>query len=102
MLQPDQSVVLQCRAATIAAPTATYGRHGACCDVETMDAPIFEQLLRRAQIVVQHHRYHQQAVDASEVVERVLATCDADRARLALRYRGLLQQAVSSLIHGLR
>ena len=67
-----------------------------------MDVSIFEQLLRRAQIVVQHHRYHQQAVDAHEVVERVLATCDAGRANMALQYRGLLQQAVLSLIHGLR
>jgi hypothetical protein len=67
-----------------------------------MDAPIFEQLLRRAQVVVQHHRYHQQAVDAHEVVERVLATCDAGRASIALQYRGLLQEAVLSLIHGIR
>ena len=102
MPQPVESLVLQWRAATTAAPTATYTRHDSCSDAKAMDAPIFEQLLRLDQVVVRHHRYHQQAVDAHEVVERVLATYDPGRPGIAHQYRGLLQEAVRSLIHGIR
>jgi hypothetical protein len=62
---------------------------------------VFEQLLRRAQIVIQHHRYRQQPIDAREVVDRVRATYER-RLENFVQYRGVLEEAVRSLIHGVR
>ncbi|MCW3031432.1 MAG: hypothetical protein JWM66_1565 [Solirubrobacterales bacterium] len=64
-------------------------------------AAAWERLLRRAHIVVEHHRYRGQPIDVRDVVERVLATSPFV-GKEVLRYRALLQEAVASLIRGLR
>jgi hypothetical protein len=71
------------------------------CDRKARDGAVFEQLLRRAQIVVEHYRYRSQPVDARGVVERVLAV-GVDRPADSLQYRAVLQEAVCSWIHGFR
>ena len=70
-------------------------------DQPTDDGAVFAQLLRRAALVVRHHRFHQQEVDPSDVVERVLAGSGRDGEPLA-RWRGPLLEAIAALMHGLR
>ncbi|MCU1281728.1 MAG: hypothetical protein JWM53_5274 [bacterium] len=70
-------------------------------DSRTLDPEAWEQLLRRAHAVVEHHRYHRQPIDAREVVGRVLATYPSRAARI-VQYRALLEEAVDSLIRGFR
>jgi hypothetical protein len=61
------------------------------------DEKAWTQLLRRAQLIVQHHRYHGQPVDARQVVQRVLASHPSPA-----RYRALLEEAVDSILCGFR
>ena len=61
----------------------------------------FARLMRRADAIVRHHRFHQQPIDARDVVDRVLAGSGPDGEPLA-RWRGPLREAVAALMHGLR
>jgi hypothetical protein len=63
--------------------------------VDPVDPGELTQLLRRAQLVVRHHRFHGQEVDPREVAERVVAGHNP-------RYRQLIEEAVAALVHGLR
>ena len=62
-------------------------------------ASIVEHLLRRARVIVEHYRRHQQPIDAREVVRRTLAR--QPRAMI-LQYRALLEEAVESFLRGFR
>lgn len=72
---------------------------GALTDDEAL---LFARLLRRAHIIVEHHRYHGQEIDPRDIAERALRgqgpTGDAPLGR----YRQPLEEAVSALVHGLR
>ncbi len=59
----------------------------------------WERLLRRACVIVRHHRYHRQPVEARDVVDRVLRHAGDEN---IVQYRGALEEAVRSLIHDLR
>jgi len=58
-------------------------------------------LLRRAHVVIRHHRHYRQPIDARAVVERVPAAA-ARPGEDVVQYRALLEEAVRSLIHDVR
>ena len=70
-------------------------------DRTTSDVAVFDRLLRRARIVVAHYRYRGQPIDARRVAQRIVADC-APGSEQSLRHRAALEEAVRSLIHGLR
>ncbi len=65
------------------------------------EGALFAQLLRRATVIVQHHRFHQQEIDAHDVADRVVAGRGPDGEPLG-RWRGPLAEAIAALMHGLR
>ena len=53
-------------------------------------------------IVVEHHRYHGQPVDAREIVERVLAGMRPHRRADSFNYRAHARRGGRALLHGFR
>jgi len=69
---------------------------------DSWDAMIVEQLLRRVQVVVQHHRHFEQPIDAREVVALVLAEHERRQREKIVQYRSILEDAVRALVHDIR
>jgi hypothetical protein len=63
---------------------------------------VLQQLLRRLHIVVEHHRHHRQSVDARDVVGLVLAEHERRHRDQIIKYRAALEDAVRSLLYGIR
>lgn len=70
-------------------------------DHEAREGAVLRRLLQRAEVVVRHHRHLKQPIDTQRVVQLVLAGQAARSAEVGL-YRALLEEAVGSLLHGLR
>jgi hypothetical protein len=66
------------------------------------ESALLEQLMRRVQIVVEHHRHHEQPLDARQIVAYVLAEHERKHRGELAQIRSMLEEAVRSLIHGLR
>jgi hypothetical protein len=98
------SFALQPAAGGSAVSLRGWRRHAACsfsltmAEASTEPAVPFAQLLRRASLIIRHHRYHRQPVDDRDVVERLLAAFGSG----ADRHRGVLAEAVAALMHGFR
>ncbi len=71
-------------------------------DWAAWEAALLEQLMRRVQIVVEHHRHCQQPIDPREIVAYVLAEQERKHQGQLAQVRSMLEEAVRSLIHGLR
>ena len=71
-------------------------------DRAVLEAALVAQLMRRVQIVIEHHRHHQQEIDAREIVAYVLAEQARKHQGQLAQIRCLLEEAAQSLIHGLR
>ena len=74
----------------------------AAADPSTWETALLEQLMRRVQIVVEHHRHRQQPIDPREIVAYVLGEHERKHQGQLARIRSLLEEAVQSSIHGLR